>query len=79
MSRVRVQPGFMDQADEEQRLVVSPPAPTGGRRVRAGREILGIAYDLADLIEFARRAGLDDLTPDDPVIEWHGGGPDVWM
>lgn len=62
------------------RVVVEPPAKSGGRRVRVGREILGLAYGPADLVEFLRRAGLDpdSLSLDDPLIEWHGGGPDTW-
>lgn len=64
------------------RIVVHPVSPTGGRRVRADGEILGLAYSQADLIEFLRRAGLDpddvDLT-DRELIEWRGGGPDVWL
>lgn len=62
------------------RVVVEPPAATGGRRVRVGREILGLAHGPADLLEFLRRAGLDpqQVAMDDPLIDWHGGGPDVW-
>ena len=63
-------------------VVVSPPSPTGGRRVRADSTILGIAYGPRDLIEFLRRAGLDpdDVDLNDPhLIEWRGGGPDVWI
>lgn len=43
-------------------------------------ESLGIAYDVADLLEFLRRAGLDpdEVRLDDPAIEWRGGGPGVW-
>ncbi|MGW1659337.1 hypothetical protein [Streptomyces atratus] len=63
------------------RVIVSPPSPTGGRRVRVYREVLGLAYGLGDL-EFLRRAGLDDITEDDVIlsgmIDWRGGGPDVW-
>ncbi|MGY4973479.1 hypothetical protein ACWGCC_30430 [Streptomyces nigrescens] len=64
------------------RVIVQPPAATGGRRVRIDGEILGVAYSLADLKEFLRRAGLPD--PDmvdlsDPdLVEWRGGGPDEW-
>ncbi|WP_438490790.1 hypothetical protein [Streptomyces sp. S186] len=62
------------------RIVVHPPAPTGGRRVSVDAERLGVAFDVADLREFLRRAGLDpeDVRLDDPAIEWRGGGPDVW-
>ncbi|MEU1630292.1 hypothetical protein ABZ746_34350 [Streptomyces sp. NPDC020096] len=52
-----------------------------GRRVRAGNEVLGLAHRAADVLEFLRRAGLDPDTIqlDDPnLIEWRGGGPDVW-
>lgn len=63
------------------RVVVQPPSPTGGRRVRADGTILGVAYGLMDLMEFLRRAGLDveaiDLE-DTELITWRGGGPDVW-
>ncbi|MEU0688107.1 hypothetical protein [Streptomyces uncialis] len=62
-------------------VIVHPPSPTGGRRVRAGDQILGLAYSLRDLTEFLRRAGLD-LDPAEvetsTMIEWRGGGPDVW-
>ncbi|WP_405674847.1 hypothetical protein OG292_03120 [Streptomyces sp. NBC_01511] len=63
-------------------VVVYPPSPTGGRRVRARGEILGLAHGVADVVEFLRRAGLDEvdeLTVETTgLIEWRGGGPDVW-
>ncbi|WP_411140270.1 hypothetical protein [Streptomyces sp. x-80] len=60
-------------------VVVHPPSPSGGRRVSAGGEILGLAYGPRDLVEFLRRAGLDEDAIEDPqLIEWRGGGPDVW-
>ncbi|GGW99758.1 hypothetical protein [Streptomyces chryseus] len=63
-------------------VVVHPPSPTGGRRVRADGQILGLAYGLGDLVEFLRRAGLEGLDEEDvaasELIEWRGGGPDVW-
>ncbi|MFI8184155.1 hypothetical protein OG539_15975 [Actinacidiphila glaucinigra] len=58
-----------------------PLSDTGGRVVRVENEILGTAYRMADLVEFLRRAGLDADMADvvDPeVIDWRGGGPDVW-
>jgi hypothetical protein len=61
-------------------VIVEPPVP-GGRRVRVGREILGLASGPGDLLEFLRRAGLDpdNVSLDDPdLFVWHGGGPDVW-
>ncbi|TDU05010.1 hypothetical protein EDD99_3495 [Streptomyces sp. 846.5] len=46
-------------------------------------EILGVqvgkAFGLVDVIEFARRAGLEDIVLDDPEsVQWVGGGPEVW-
>ncbi|MFD3978319.1 hypothetical protein ACFWR6_07000 [Streptomyces griseus] len=64
------------------RVIVSPPSPSGGRRVRVDGTILGLAQGLPDLVEFLRRAGLEGLDEDDVaqsrLVEWHGGGPDVW-
>jgi hypothetical protein len=61
------------------RLVVEPPSRTGGRRVRVDAEILGVAYRREDVIEFARRAGLEDVDLDDEaLVDWHGGGPEFW-
>ncbi|ANH94659.1 MULTISPECIES: hypothetical protein [unclassified Streptomyces] len=62
-------------------VTVYPPSPTGGRRVRVNGEILGLAYDTADVAEFLRRAGLDvdpvEVTVS-PLIEWRGVGPEYW-
>lgn len=63
-------------------VVVYPPDEDGGRRVRAAGEILGRAYSLADLVEFLRRAGLDDWDDTEVrttgLIQWRRGGPDDW-
>lgn len=63
-------------------VIVYPPSPTGGRRVRVDGEILGLATGLADVAEFLRRAGLEGLDADDvarsEIIEWRGGGPHEW-
>lgn len=60
-------------------VIVDPPLPTGGRRVRVGGEILGLAHDLRDVAEFLRRAGLDDIDVEtSALIDWRGGGPGVW-
>ncbi|WP_411141230.1 hypothetical protein [Streptomyces sp. x-80] len=63
------------------RIVVHPLSRTGGRRVSADGTDLGLAMDKRDLLEFLRRAGLDpdaiDLD-DSTLIEWRGGGPDIW-
>lgn len=62
-------------------VIVYPPSPTGGRRVRVDGEILGLAYSVKDVTEFLRRAGLDVDEVDveaTGLIDWRGGGPDVW-
>ncbi|MDX3345956.1 hypothetical protein PV387_36345 [Streptomyces sp. ME02-6987-2C] len=60
-------------------IVVGRPSPSGGRRVRADGEILGLAYGPRDVAEFLRRAGLEDIDVEtSDLIEWRGGGPDVW-
>ncbi|GAB2766097.1 hypothetical protein [Streptomyces bullii] len=66
----------------ERRVIVSPPDETGGRRVQVDAETLGTAYGLHDLSVFLKRSGLECLdevdVADSPLIEWHGGGPEVW-
>lgn len=63
-------------------VIVYPPSATGGRRVRVDGSILGLAYSAADVAEFLRRAGLDGIHDVDvvrsPLIDWRGGGPEVW-
>ncbi|MEU9033812.1 MULTISPECIES: hypothetical protein [unclassified Streptomyces] len=63
-------------------VIVHPPSPTGGRRVRVDGQILGLAFNLADLVEFLRRAGLEGLdevaVARSELIEWRGGGPEHW-
>lgn len=62
-------------------VIVHPLSPDGGRRVTIRGEPVGTAYDLFDLLEFLRRAELPeaDTAIDDPdLIEWRGGGPEVW-
>jgi len=59
-------------------IVVHPASATGGRRVTARGQILGLAYDDLDLVEFLRRAGVDEPEAiiDDPAwVEWRGGRP----
>lgn len=47
--------------------------------MRAGGEILGLAFGARDVEEFLRRAGLEDVDVEtSELIEWQGGGPDVW-
>lgn len=46
-----------------------------------GGEVLGTAYSLHELTLLLRQAGLGgdevDVAESD-LIEWHGGGPEVW-
>lgn len=49
--------------------------------MRVDGEILGLAYGLADVAEFLRRAGLElepEELPGSPLIDWRGVGPDQW-
>ncbi|MEU8723544.1 hypothetical protein [Streptomyces antimycoticus] len=60
-------------------VVVYPPSPSGGRRVTIRGETAGLAHSPADVLEFLRRAGAEDVRLDDPeLIEWRGAGPDEW-
>ncbi|MFB6873780.1 hypothetical protein [Streptomyces sp. NPDC056323] len=57
-------------------IVVHGLSRTGGRRVTINGQIAGLAHDDRDLVEFLRRAGLEDAWDilDDPNwIEWRGG------
>jgi hypothetical protein len=62
-------------------VVVHPPGP-GGRRVTIRGQDVGRAGSAADLLEFLRRAGLDDLAETDllgpDLVEWRGAAPGVW-
>lgn len=68
-----------DQAE----IVIHPVSPAGGRKVTShvhGVDAdLGRAFNPADVSEFLRRAGLEDVDlSEDGPIEWRGGGPEVW-
>lgn len=52
-------------------IVVGQPSPTGGRRVRANGEILGLAFGTRNVEEFLRRAGLETSE----LIEARGVAP----
>ncbi|MGW6398001.1 hypothetical protein [Streptomyces sp. NPDC055134] len=57
-------------------IVVHRPSRTGGRRVTAHGQILGLAHSDLEVVEFLRRAGLPDAETllDDPAwVKWHGG------
>ncbi|MEU5583284.1 hypothetical protein ABZ791_37690 [Streptomyces huasconensis] len=63
-------------------VVVYPPDEDGGRRVRVDGQISGRAYNVRDIAALMQEAGLQDFDEMDVVrtwlIEWRGGGPDVW-
>lgn len=63
-------------------MIVYPPDEQGGRRVRVDGAILGLAYSVQDVVAFLQEAGLQSFDEMDVVrsslIEWRGGGPDVW-
>ncbi|SOE79500.1 hypothetical protein SAMN05446589_8553 [Streptomyces sp. OV198] len=54
--------------------------------MRVDGQPVGAACSLSGLAEIMRRAGgragwagMDEIdVADSPVIEWHGGGPEVW-
>ncbi|AWN24905.1 MULTISPECIES: hypothetical protein [Streptomyces] len=52
-------------------IVVHPPSVDGGRRLHVDARPLGVAYDVADLLELLRRAGLDpeEVRLNDPMIK----------
>ncbi|WP_436738519.1 hypothetical protein [Streptomyces sp. BBFR102] len=64
------------------RVIVYPPSPTGGRRVWADGEILGLARSARDVAELVRQAGMVEVTEESVgeagAVEWRGGGPEVW-
>ncbi len=50
------------------------------RRVDILGEEVGKAYELADVADLCRRAGLDELDLEaDDMVKWIGGGPQVWV
>ncbi|MEU4967755.1 hypothetical protein [Streptomyces smyrnaeus] len=62
-------------------VTVYPPDEDGGRRVRLHDGILGRAHGPRDLFALLEQAGwnTDEVTLDGPLIQWRGGGPDVWQ
>ncbi|MFF7329705.1 hypothetical protein [Streptomyces sp. NPDC008150] len=64
-------------------VVIYPPDEDGGRRVRVDGTILGMAYSVQDVAALLQMAGLQDVDEMDvvrsQVIEWRGGGSDVWI
>lgn len=68
---------------DQTEIVIHPVSPKGGREVTV--HALGVDADLgrahspADVSEFLRRVGLEDVDlSEDGPIRWEGGGPEVW-
>ncbi|MFF0190856.1 hypothetical protein [Streptomyces sp. NPDC005244] len=63
-------------------IVVRQPLPRAGRQVWVDGKPAGRVRSLGELTELLHREGWQDLDEVDvaesPVIEWHGGGPEVW-
>jgi hypothetical protein len=73
--------GTPDREDMSRPITVYQPSPSGGRRVRANGEILGLAHDTRDVAELLRQAGfgMDEKDVESsPLIDWRGGGPGTW-
>ncbi|MFE2373651.1 hypothetical protein [Streptomyces sp. NPDC059398] len=63
-------------------VIIYPPDPSGGRPVRSGTETLGLPHprvDGVDKLDPSGLEGVDELElATTSLLEWHGGGPDVW-
>ncbi|MGW7610259.1 hypothetical protein ACWGKW_23860 [Streptomyces sp. NPDC054766] len=66
----------------ERSVIVYPPTKLGGRLVWVDGRPVGTVRGLRALTELLNAAGWEGLDEVDvaelPVIEWHGGGPEVW-
>ncbi len=46
-----------------------------------GNVVLGVAYSPVDVVDILRQAGIEESVialDDGNLIEWQGGGPEVW-
>ncbi|MFF9559320.1 hypothetical protein ACF1DY_26315 [Streptomyces albus] len=62
-------------------VVVHAPDSRGGRQVVARGRILGVAYNVMDVLDLLETVGLDraDVRLDDAgLIDWRGGGAYEW-
>ncbi|MFD5723532.1 hypothetical protein [Streptomyces sp. NPDC127036] len=66
----------------ERSVIIHPPTTRAGRQVWVDGRLIGQARSLGELTTLLHRAGWEDLDEVDvaelPLIEWHGGGPEVW-
>ncbi len=59
--------------------VVVHPLEHHARAVSIRGRDVGRAHRLTDVVEFMRRAGIEHPDLDDPaLVEWWGGGPELW-
>ncbi|WUD70325.1 hypothetical protein OG937_45700 [Streptomyces sp. NBC_00510] len=67
-------------SSEPPEVIVYPPIDSH-RNVTVRGCYAGAAHRMADLLDILRRSGVDcdqiELT-DPAVVEWRGGGPEVW-
>jgi len=72
----------MEDMPTDPPIVVHPPQDETHpyRRVEISHVAVGRAFNIADVIEFARRAGLDENfdATDPDLVKWRGGGPEDW-
>ncbi|WSD57589.1 hypothetical protein OIE69_00835 [Actinacidiphila glaucinigra] len=62
-------------------MIVYPPSECRGRRVRLDERILGLAHGPRAILVLLRQAGLRPRVRDlweGELVEWRGGGPDLW-
>ncbi|MFD5573628.1 hypothetical protein [Streptomyces cadmiisoli] len=57
---------------------VEAPGSSGGRRVCRGNKVLGTVYSLHELTLLLRQGGDEVDVAESDLIEWYGGGPEVW-
>nr|MDT0521630.1 hypothetical protein [Streptomyces sp. DSM 41633] len=68
---------------DQTEIVIHPVSPRAGAKSRRTRSVWtrtwARAFTPADVSEFLRRAGLEDVDlSEDGPIRWEGGGPEVW-
>ncbi len=66
----------------EPSVIVSPPVRGEGRQVWVGEVLLGTVHSLSGLTHLLQCEGWEGFDEVDvaemSVIEWYGGGPEVW-
>ncbi|MFD4569452.1 hypothetical protein ACFWOX_34480 [Streptomyces sp. NPDC058467] len=66
----------------ERSVTISPPTRDEGRQVWVDGALLGAVRSLSGLTHLLQGAGWEGLDEVDvadlPIIEWYGGGPEVW-